>query len=173
MLGSGGGGSGSAGIFGTSTYSYQSGKGAQGGSFSGGAGGGSASFSNGNWFDGENAEPWGIYGNYGGNKNGSGNPNGFGGNTTENGVGGTLIVMANGTISGGGSIVANGGSVSYTVNYVEWVSGNPGGASGGGVIALFSKGHATISSTANGGTSTGATSGGNGGNGVVYRFNWE
>jgi len=67
-----------------------------------------------------------------------------------NGTGGTLIIICEGTLSGSGTISANG--VAGGTN-----STNIGGGSGGGSVTIFARGDSsTISPTANGGGNGGA-----------------
>ncbi len=97
---------------------------------------------------------------------GSGNPAGTGYyfNVVDNrfiggtGTGGVVVVICEGSVTGTGSIVAN-GSASSTL------SGAGGGGSGGGSITVLSKPLSSITVTANGGSS-----GGGGGNGTARRL---
>ncbi len=97
---------------------------------------------------------------------GSGNPGGTGYyfNVVDNrfiggtGTGGVVVILCEGSVTGSGSIVAN-GSASSTL------SGLGGGGSGGGSITVMSKPLSSITVTANGGSS-----GGGGGNGTARRL---
>lgn len=167
LLRTGGGGSGGITTRGEPAPSaYTSGAGAAGGSFTGGSGGGGADLFP-PWNGGISATP---YGGAGGGYSGNGNPSGVG-NTKPDGTGGVIVVMTAGTLTGSGNIEANGGDT------YEGISGT-GGASGGGIVALFSNGHSAISASANGGIAEfplpaiNFAVGGNGGNGSVYRFDW-
>lgn len=156
---SGGGGSGYRFTGGTS------GSGSSGTCFSGGSGGGAA-YSSGTAGNG------GANGGAGGqgvptNSNiitgGTGNPGGNAGTAQAggNGTGGTLIVIVEGSITGTGSIIANG----IASNRIG--GGAPGGASGGGSLTVMSKPLSSITVSATGGN---GQSGGNGGNGTARRL---
>ena len=160
------GGGGSGGIWAQSAApsAYTSGAGAAGSPFGGGSGGGAAEIVGGVWQGGENAT---ANGGAGGAYSGAGNPSGSG--NTFNGIGGVVILMATGTITGSGAIEATG------CPSIDPYS-TSGGGSGGGAVVLFSDGHSAVSASANGGN-TSATqapfyAGGAGGNGSVYRFDW-
>ncbi len=160
--GSGGGGAGYR-FLGTAV----SGSGSAGTCFTGGTGGGAA-------YNAGTAGNGGANGGAGGqgvptNSNiitgGTGNPAGNTGTAQAGGTGtgGTLIVIVAGSLTGTGSIVANG------VDSNRIGGGAPGGASGGGsVTVLFGtnpSGPTTL--TANGGN---GLSGGNGGNGTARKL---
>ncbi len=154
--GSGGGGGGYLYISPIGSYA---GSGARGTCFSGGSGSGSChyggytgpAFTSGDAGENGGAASAGLVGGSI-NSGGAGNPKGdiYGGE----GTGGTLIVICEGSLSGSGSIVANG---------VDTVSrsGITGGASGGGSVnVLFGTNTAgAVSAVANGGT---VRAGGNG-----------
>lgn len=161
--GSGGGGSG-ANVGGTS------GRGGTGTAFSGGSGGGGEQY----WPAGigqdaeENGGKGGIGGGNTGGGGGAGNPGGSSninpGGIGSSGTGGVLIVIIMGTLSGSGSIVANGsngGNAAYA-----------GGGSGGGSVTILRKYDiSTITPTANGGAGgTGTRTGGNGGAGTARKL---
>lgn len=157
--GTGGGGAGGRFSAGTS------GGGAAGTCFSGGAGGGGAIGSG-------TAGTGGANGGKGGDSigiasgGGTGNPggtrggiNGLDGNS---GTGGTLIVIVGGTLSGSGTISANG------VNGIRPSGSVAGGASGGGsVTVLFGTDSSSITPTATGGSGQFS---GNGGNGTARKL---
>ncbi len=140
--GTGGGGAGAK--FG----GVRSGAGAAGTCFSGGSGGGgtgsgtagSAEANGGKGGDGSGTATAGGTGNPGG---ASGGINGLQGGT---GTGGTLIVIVGGTLSGTGTITANG------VNGIRPSGAMAGGASGGGSITvLYGTDTSSITPTAAGG----------------------
>jgi hypothetical protein len=157
--GTGGGGAGGRFSAGTS------GGGAVGTCFSGGAGGGGAIGSG-------TAGTGGANGGKGGDSigiasgGGTGNPggtrggiNGLDGNS---GTGGTLIVIVGGTLSGSGTIAANG------VNGIRPSGSVAGGASGGGsVTVLFGTDSSSITPTATGGSGQFS---GNGGDGTARKL---
>ncbi len=160
--GTGGGGSG---------YRFQgtaiSGGGSSGTCFTGGTGGGAA-------YNTGTAGNGGANGGAGGqgvptNSNiitgGTGNPGGNTGTAQAggNGTGGTLIIIVAGSLSGTGSIIANG------VNSNRIGGGAPGGASGGGSVTILFGTNPSGPSTlaANGGN---GLSGGNGGNGTSRKL---
>lgn len=153
VIGSGGGGGGVLG-----------GAGAAGTCFSGGPGGGAES----------TAQTGGANGGAGGQYAGVGNPSGAGNpnnaNTIEEGTGGTLIVIVFGTISGTGSLTANGASTtSQWISPIPASNGYAGGASGGGVVVLLRQA-GSVTMQANGGISTGSANGGAGGAGSTVTF---
>ena len=107
-------------------------------------------------------------GNYGGNAGGAGNPGGSGngghGGTGETGTGGTIWLIVGGTLSGSGTIKANGKNGGAFVNNTC----GGGGATGGGAIVVAAvTDSSSITVQANGGTGTTGGSGDsrNGGNG--------
>ncbi len=160
--GSGGGGAG---------YRFQgtavSGSGSAGTCFTGGTGGGAAynAGTGGNGGANGGAGGQGVPTNSNIITGGTGNPGGNDGTTQAGGTGtgGTLIVIVAGSLTGTGSIVANG------VNSNRIGGGAPGGASGGGSVnVLFGtnpSGPSTLA--ANGGS---GLSGGNGGNGTARKL---
>jgi hypothetical protein len=102
---------------------------------------------------------------------GTGNPGGSGGGglTGTSGTGGILIVICGGTISGSGTIQANGVTAASAAGYVT------GGSSGGGSVTVLFKTSCSITPTANGGngniqltigSGAGAITFGNGGGGT-------
>ena len=153
--GTGGGGSGQAFNSGTT-----SGAGASGTCFSGGGGGGGQN----NGTGGDAVANGGRGGAAGGaaTAGGTGNPGGAGtgganGPDGNSGTGGTLIVIVEGTLSGTGTIAANGVSGNVASGQVA------GGASGGGsVTILYKTDSSSITPTATGGTGSGAGAGGDG-----------
>lgn len=159
---SGGGGSGYRFLNGTS------GAGSAGTCFSGGTGGGgiinvASTAGNGGVSGGAGGQ--GLPVNSPAVTGGTGNPGGNSGTAQAggNGTGGTLIVIVAGSLSGTGSIVANG------VNSNRIGGGPPGGASGGGsVTVLFGtnpSGPTTLTATGGNGLSAG-----NGGNGTARKL---
>lgn len=156
---SGGGGSGYRFIGGTS------GSGSAGTCFTGGAGGGAAynTGTAGNGGDNGGAGGQGVPTNSNIITGGTGNPGGNTGTAQAggNGTGGTLIVIVEGSITGTGSIVADG----IASNRIG--GGAPGGASGGGSLTVMSKPLSSITVSATGGN---GLSGGNGGNGTARRL---
>ncbi len=158
--GTGGGGSG---------YSFQSGvagSGTAGTCFTGGTGGGGANATT----AGDGVTNGGKGGNAAGNacNGGTGNPGGNAGSgifaeVGNDGTGGTLIIIVEGSATGSGSCIANG------VIAKRLDSGRvPGGASGGGsVTVLYGTNPSGVTVTANGG---GGQSGGNGGNGTARKL---
>lgn len=157
--GSGGGGSG---------YAFSggiAGSGSDATCFSGGSGGGGAYGGTGG-----NA---GIYGGAGGNGSqqtgilvtgGAGNPGGtLKASAGGDGTGGTLIVIVQGSLTGSGSIVANG------IDVTRFTGTVPGGGSGAGSVnVLFGTNPGSaVTVTANGGS---GLSGGNGGNGTARKL---
>jgi len=114
-------------------------------------------------------------GDYGGNAGGAGNPGGSGngghGGTGETGTGGTVWLIVGGTLSGSGTIRANGKNGGA---FISNTCGG-GGASGGGAIIVASVADtSSITVQANGGTGTTGGSGdtragGNGGAGYAIR----
>jgi hypothetical protein len=156
--GTGGGGSGYAFSSGTA------GSGSDGTCFSGGSGGGGAYGGTGT-----NA---GINGGAGGNGSqqtgslvtgGAGNPGGtLKATAGADGTGGTLIIIVEGSLSGSGSVVANGVAVTRFSGTV------PGGATGAGSVnVLFGTNPSGVTVTASGGA---GQSGGNGGGGTARKF---
>lgn len=153
--GTGGGGSGQRFSSGTA------GAGAAGTSFSGGSAGGGSVGGAGS----DAVTNGGAGGNGTGavSAGGAGNPGGTGtdpggnGPNGNNGTGGTLIVIVGGTLSGSGSITANG------VNGAQASGQVAGGASGGGsVTVLFGTDSSSITPAASGGVGGQAGSGGAG-----------
>jgi hypothetical protein len=151
------GGGGAGGKFGGSVTS---GAGAAGTCFTGGSGGGgvitsgTATAGGANGGKGGNAAggaSGGGTGNPGGN---SGGVNGLAGN---DGTGGVLIIICEGTVSGTGTITANG------VDGARPSGAVAGGASGGGsVTVLYKTDSSSITPTANGGAGNYSGAGGNG-----------
>lgn len=159
--GTGGGGSG---------YSFQlgiAGSGTAGTCFTGGTGGGGGNALT----AGSGVANGGKGGNANGNacNGGTGNPGGNAGSgifaeVGNDGTGGTLIVIVEGSLSGSGTIVSNG------VIAKRLDSGRiPGGASGAGSITVLygTNPASAVTLTANGG---GGQSGGNGGNGTARKL---
>lgn len=155
--GTGGGASGSmanGGASGSVVGVGTGGAGANGTSFSGGGGGGGG--------NGDNGLPAIANGGAGGSGNGpfgnasggAGNPAGTSSSATpgQNGTGGVIIVFCTGSISGTGSIVANGSNGGS--------GGSSAGGSGGGSITVLYGSGTPPTITANGGT--GGASGGAG-----------
>lgn len=174
ILSGGRGGGGAIGTQSAATSAQSAGQGQIGSLFGGGSGGGAARFyTSGGWSDGVNAV---VYGGAGGAFGANGNPaaTGFnsGDNTLEQGVGGVIVLFAGGTISGSGSVEARGLGTNVPTNGVELISGVSGGATGGGIIAMFSRvSRTSITANTTGGTSIGTNAkGGNGGNGAVARI---
>lgn len=156
--GTGGGGAG--GKFGGT----RSGAGAAGTCFSGGTGGGAVTSgiggngtaNGGKGGNGAGGATSGGTGNPGGD---SGGINGLAGGT---GTGGSLIVIVGGTLSGSGTIAANG------VNCIRPPGAPAGGASGGGsVTVLFGTDSSSITPTASGGAGEFS---GNGGAGTARKL---
>jgi hypothetical protein len=156
--GTGGGGSGYAFSSGTA------GSGSDGTCFSGGSGGGGAY--------GGTGTNGGSNGGAGGNGSqqtgnlvtgGAGNPGGtLKASVGADGTGGTLIIIVEGSLSGSGSVVANGVAVTRFSGTV------PGGASGAGSVnVLFGTNPSGVSVTASGGD---GLSGGTGGGGTARKF---
>lgn len=159
-LGSGGGGKGAAGGTGSG------GNGAAGTCFSGGPGGGSG-YNAAGGAGGANGGAGGA--GAGGASGGVGNPSGSNvvNGSIENGTGGTLIVIVNGTVSGSGQLAARGGDINSAWSSILPASGLSGGGSGGGIVVLMNKSVSGITNTVAGGTSTGGiVSGGAGGAGT-------
>lgn len=157
------------------TSGFTSGSGGNANVFSGGSGGGAAYFfSSSGWSGGTNASGSGAGGTFKAN----GNPgySGFnsGDNTLESGTGGVLVMVARGVFGGTGLVEANGGSTNVPYTGVELVAGVSGGASGGGIVALFGgTGRPTITASVAGGTSLGFYArGGNGNPGTIARAQW-
>ncbi len=162
-LGSGGGGKG------VGSNSGVGGNGAAGTCFSGGPGGGAA-YGSGNTgtAGGSNGGAGGA--GAGGASGGVGNPSGTNVNngSIENGTGGTLIVIVNGTVSGSGQLAARGGNIDSAWSSIVPASGLSGGGSGGGIIVLMNKSVSGITNTVAGGTSTGGTASGGAGGAGTY-----
>ena len=166
--GTGGGGAGGGANNGTG------GAGGAGTAFSAGGGGGGANDGTGgnavanggkggNAQTGFNANSCGGAGNPGGDSNAAGY-GGTGTSTPQNGTGGILVVFCTGTISGSGTIVANGSRGGGAGNTV------PGGGSGGGSITVLYGSGTAPTATANGGEGNngdgGSSFGGSGGAGT-------
>jgi len=156
------GASGGGGAGGKFTGTGRGGSGAAGTCFSGGGGGGGmlGSSSNG----GDAVSNGGKGGNGTGNVSagGSGNPGGTGtgapfGPDGNSGTGGTLIVIVEGTLSGTGTITANGVDGARASGQV-----GGGGSGGGSVTVLFRTDSSSINPTATGGAGSSCGSGGNG-----------
>ena len=114
-------------------------------------------------------------GNYGGNAGGAGNPGGSGngghGGTGETGTGGTIWLIVGGTLSGSGTIRANGKNGGP---FVANTCGGGGASGGGACIVAAVTDSSSITVQANGGTGTTGGSGdtrpgGNGGAGDVIK----
>lgn len=158
----GGTGGGGTGLIFTNPAGSYAGKGGDGTCFSGGSGSGSIFKNN---YSGSpiNSDDAGENGGAGTNGAGNtpvggvGNPSGasagFG-----NGTGGTVIVICEGTLTGTGSVQANGLGT-------QSIGGVRGGGSGGGCVYILTK---TNSSTVSRGASGGGTAPVNGGNGTTY-----
>ena len=107
-------------------------------------------------------------GNFGGNAGGAGNPGGVGsgihGGTGETGTGGTVWLIVGGTLSGSGTIRANGKNAGA---FLQNTCGGGGASGGGAVIVAAVTDSSSITVQANGGTGTTGGSGDtrNGGNG--------
>lgn len=156
------GGSGGGGAGGKFSGTARSGNGAAGTCFSGGSGGGGqisssttpggdAGINGGKGGDSVGLASGGGTGNPGGTRGGV---NGLDGNS---GTGGTLIVIVEGTLSGTGTITANG------VSGIRPSGAVAGGGSGGGSITVISKtDSSSITPTATGGAGNFSGSGGNG-----------
>ena len=166
--GTGGGGAVGGAINGTG------GAGGAGTAFSAGGGGGGANDGTGgnavanggkggNAQTGFNANSCGGAGNPGGDSNAAGY-GGTGTSTPQDGTGGILVVFCTGTISGSGTIVANGSRGGGAGNTV------PGGGSGGGSITVLYGSGTAPTATANGGEGNngdgGLSFGGSGGAGT-------
>ncbi len=132
--------------------------GAAGTCFSGGPGSGGAI--------GGTSEAGGANGGKGGNGSGSytgggaGNPGGNGSNVAyngQNGTGGVVIVICEGTFSGNGSITATGASVNRPPG-----STAGGGSGGGSITVLYQIDSSTVTLSATGGAGVASGSGGNG-----------
>lgn len=165
QFGTGGGGGGA--YYAGSASSFASGAGAAGTCFSGGSGGGGLSAATPTASAGSAVANGGAAGQGAGAGGGVGNPSGsvvYG--TTDTGTGGTVIVICENSVTGSGSVRANGGN-----NNEPWLSPAPysgvaGGASGGGSVVLLARSASGPTLSATGGTSTGGTaSGGQGGTG--------
>lgn len=142
----------------------RSGGGAAGTCFTGGTGGGGTS--SGTAGTGEASGGKGGNGSGGATAGGTGNPGGNSGGVNGlvggTGTGGTLIVIVGGTLSGTGTIAANG------VNGVRPPGAMAGGASGGGsVTVLYGTDSSSITPTATGGSGDFS---GNGGNGTARKL---
>ena len=148
----------------------KSGNGAAGTCFSGGGGGGgksSGTLSSGDAVanGGRGGEPGALAGCGGGSGNPGGTGSSNGGPTGGTGTGGTLIIIVGGTLSGTGTITANGVDATYTGGYIS------GGASGGGsVTVLYGTDSSTITPTATGGAGSVPSSSGSGGNGTARKL---
>ncbi len=98
----------------------------------------------------------------GGTGNPGGSGTGTGGVSGLNGTGGTIIVICEGSLTGSGSIIANG------VNGARPPGSTGGGASGGGSVnVLFGSNPSGVTVTANGGAGQAS---GNGGNGTARKL---
>ena len=151
------------------------GDGSYGNSWGGGSGGAGVHGSAGPTM---HAVAWGGragYGNFGGNAGGAGNPGGTGdgnhGGTGQNGTGGTIIIICGGTITGNGTIRANGMEGGPWVNNT---SSGGGGSGGGAIIVLGVTNNFSGTVQANGGLGSqmaphggGSRNGGNGGAGYT------
>lgn len=160
------GGTGGGGAGGKFDGLARSGNGSAGTCFSGGTGGGGQISSSTPGGDGE------ANGGKGGNSvgtasgGGTGNPGGTKGGVSgldgNSGTGGTLIIICEGTVSGTGSIAANG------VGGIRPSGAVAGGASGGGsVTVLYKTDSSSITPTATGGNGIFS---GNGGNGTARKL---
>ncbi len=157
--GTGGGGSGSS-------LGGSSGAGSAGTCFTGGTGGSSGATGgtggNGSAFGGRGGD---VAPGFPGAAGGTGNPGGSSSfNVTPDGgtgTGGTLIIIVAGTLSGSGTISANG------VNGVNAGGVGAGCSGGGSVTVLYGTDSSSITPTANGGT---VSSGGNGGAGTARKL---
>jgi hypothetical protein len=174
-LRTGGGGSGGKGAANSANPTWGSGAGASGTCFSGGAGGGAFT----DFFQSATgpAAAGGANGGAGaagaGGEGGVGNPsptriNG----TADNGTGGVLVVICGGTVSGAGTLSANGGGQTSIFQSPAPNSGVCGGASGGGFVCLMGKSISGPTLSAAGGTavSSGGTNGGAGGAGATSQL---
>ena len=168
----GGGGSGAT----SGSGATNAGNGSYGSCWGGGSGGAGTHGSTGSTM---HAVAWGGqagYGNFGGNAGGAGNPGGSGngvhGGTGETGTGGLIIIICGGTISGNGTIRANGKNGG---NWIQNNSGGGGGSGGGAILVLGATNSFSGTVQANGGVGTpnsgsmGSSSraGGNGGSGYT------
>ena len=141
-----------------------SGAGATGSAFSGGSGGGGVTIGT----AGDAVANGGKGGNGAGTASagGTGNPGGDSGGTNGlpggSGTGGVLLIICQGTLSGTGTMVANG------VDGVRPPGAVAGGASGGGMITvLYGTDSSSITPTATGGVGQFS---GNGGNGSGFKL---
>jgi len=168
----GGGGGGAT----SGSSATNAGSGAAGTCWSGGSGGaGTHGSYNSNAHATANGGPGGS-GNFGGNAGGAGNPGGVGngghGGTAETGTGGTVFLIVGGTLSGSGTIRANGKNGGP---FVSNTCGGGGGSGGGAVIVASVADTSSITVQANGGTGTstggggGSRDGGNGGAGYTIK----
>lgn len=137
-----------------------SGNGSDGSSFSGGTGGGAQYGNSGSATSG--SSNGGAGGDSGGGQSaggGAGNPGGTGtgGFNGGNGTGGTLIVIVGGTLSGSGTISADGVAGGSGAGVLG------GGSGGGSVTVLFGTDSSSITPTATGGS-------GGGGNGTARKL---
>ena len=167
----GGGGSGAT----SGSNATTAGNGSYGSCWGGGSGGAGTHSTTGPTM---HAVEWGGragYGDFGGNAGGAGNPGGAGngahGGTGENGTGGLIIIICGGTISGNGTIRANGKDGGPFVNNS---SSGGGGSGGGAILVLGATNNFSGSVEANGGVGnsgyggSGTTRpGGNGGSGYT------
>jgi hypothetical protein len=156
------GGSGGGGAGGKFSGAGRSGGGATGTCFSGGGGGGGmlGSSSNAGTAIANGGRGGSALGNV--SAGGSGNPGGTGtgapnGPDGNSGTGGTLIVIVGGTLSGTGSIAANGVAGARASGQV-----GGGGSGGGSATILYGTDSSSITPTATGGAGSACGSGGNG-----------
>ena len=155
----GGGGSGAT----SGSSATDAGNGAYGSCWGGGSGGAGTHSTTGPTM---HAVNWGGragYGDFGGNAGGAGNPGGSGngvhGGTGENGTGGLIIIICGGTISGNGTIKANGKNGGPFVNNS---SSGGGGSGGGAILVLGATNNFSGTIQANGGVGNSGYSGGSG-----------
>ena len=168
----GGGGSGAT----SGSSANNAGNGSYGSCWSGGSGGAGTHSTTGPTM---HALEWGGrggYGDFGGNSGGAGNPGGSGngvhGGTGENGTGGLIIIICGGTISGNGTIRANGKNGGA---FVQNNNGGGGGSGGGAILVLGVANNFNGTVQANGGIGNsnfggaggGSQAGGNGGVGYT------
>jgi len=168
----GGGGSGAT----SGSSANNAGNGSYGSCWGGGSGGAGTHSTTGSTM---HAVTWGGqagYGDFGGNSGGAGNPGGSGngghGGTGETGTGGLIIIICGGTVSGSGTVRANGKNGG---NWIQNNSGGGGGSGGGAILILGTTNSFSGTVQANGGVGTpnsssqgsNSRSGGNGGNGYT------
>jgi len=152
----------------TSGGGSSSGNGADGTSFSGGSASGA-----GRSADSDNAEANGGFGSDGagsGSGGGAGNPGGSGFDDGDDGTGGVLVIICEGTLSGTGSISANGATGGDADSGTEIPSG--GGSGGGSVTVLYGtdSGPTPTATGGDGGTGNNGRDGGNGGDGTARKL---